>query len=72
MKWIQIGAQKQEGLNRRTYAANIEGIGCMILVNSDKFENMAFVPGIQLEGEKLVPLPPPQEILSIPTNPATS
>ncbi len=63
MNWVQIGNQMADGHSLRTYAAEIEGIGCLILVNN-MHDGIVFVPGVRLEGERLVPIPPPQETFS--------
>lgn len=60
MNWVQIGNQMADGASLRTYAAEIEGIGCLVLA-SGLHQSIVFVPGVRLEGEKLVPIPPPQE-----------
>ena len=65
MKWVKVGDSASDGYIRKTFAAEIEDIGCLVLINSEDNggrikEHSIFVPGVQIKNDQLVPIPPPR------------
>lgn len=61
MKWIKIGDSAKDGYVRRTFAAEIPEVGCLILINSEDnggrvVEHSTFIPDVQVKDAELVPI----------------
>jgi hypothetical protein len=64
MSWILINNQKHVdqpdgstgSANIKTYAYQIRLIGCLVMVETDRGNSTVFVPGTEINGDKLTPM----------------
>lgn len=56
MSWVLIDNQKHVDISIKTYAYPIKLIGCLVMVETDKGSSTIFVPGAEINGDKLTPM----------------